>query len=89
MCEDTRASQDFLVKRVLDDGTVVNVLMTGGQLGKYISMDDIHNESYEIYYVKGDVVHYCMYKGWQPNCLIEVVDTETQETVLSYIGEDH
>lgn len=89
MCTDRSAVQDFLVKRVLEDDSIINVLMTGSELGHYINMDDIHGESYEIYYVKGNVVHYCMYKGWQPNCLIEVVDTETNETVLSYTGEDH
>ena len=89
MCENRSATQDFLVKRVLEDDTIVNVLMTGSELGRYINMDDIHDERYEIYYVKGDVVHYCMYKGWQSGCLIEVVDTETNETVLSYVGEDH
>ena len=81
-------SKDFLVKRILDDG-VINELMTGNQLGDYINMSDCHDEQYMIYYVRGGVVHRCEYKGWQPGNKIEVVDFETGEIVLSYIGEDH
>lgn len=79
----------FLVQRQ-KDGKIVPTLMSGTQLINYINMADCHGESYEIFNCDSQFgeVYKLQYKGWQPNCLIELVD-EHGEVVVKGYGEDH
>lgn len=79
----------FLVQHIIDD-ELVSSLMTPQRLIDYINMDDCHGESYEIFDCMSEFgkVKPLRYKGWQPGCLIEVVD-ETGKVVLRGYGEDH
>ncbi len=58
------------------DNELVSSLMTPQRLIDYINMDDCHGESYEIFDCMSEFgkVKPLRYKGWQPGCLIEVVD---------------
>lgn len=76
----------FLVQHTVDD-EFVSSLMTPQRLIDYINMDDCHGENYEIFAEFGKVKP-LRYKGWQPGCLIEVVD-EAGKVVLRGYGEDH
>lgn len=81
--------EKFLVQRVIDD-EVFPTIMTTNELINYIDMEDCHEEMYEIYdctSMFGEVkkLHY---KGWQPNCLIEIVDDEGKVVLKGY-GTDH
>ena len=79
----------FLVQHTVDD-KFVSSLMTPQRLIDYINMDDCHGESYEIFDCMSEFgkVKPLRYKGWQPGCLIEVVD-EAGKVVLRGYGEDH
>lgn len=78
----------FIVQRTDGDETWVS-LMTTNQLIDYINFDDCHNESYVIWNANEfGVMKPLRYKGWQPNCLIELVD-EKGNVVVSGYGEDH
>lgn len=79
----------FLVQHMIDD-ELVSSLMTPQRLIDYINMDDCHGESYEIFDCMSEFgkVKPLRYKGWQPGCLIEVVD-EAGKVVLRGYGEDH
>lgn len=79
----------FLVQHMIDDEPVSS-LMTPQRLIDYINMDDCHGESYEIFDCMSEFgkVKPLRYKGWQPGCLIEVVD-EAGKVVLRGHGEDH
>lgn len=81
--------EKFLVQRVIDD-EMHSQIMTAHELISYIDMDDCHGEMYEIFdctSMFGEIkkLHY---KGWQPNCLIEIVD-DRGEVVLRGYGTDH
>lgn len=81
--------EKFLVQKVIDN-EVYPKIMTANELIEYIDMADCHDEMYEIFdctSMFGEVkkLHY---KGWQPNCLIEVVD-EHGNIVLRGHGTDH
>ncbi len=81
--------EKFLVQKVIDD-EVFPTIMTANELINYIDMEDCHEEMYEIYdctSMFGEVkkLHY---KGWQPNCLIEIVDDEGKVVLKGY-GTDH
>ena len=79
----------FLVQHMIDD-KLVSTLMPPQKLIDYINMDDCHDESYEIFDCMSEFgkVKPLRYKGWQPGCLIEVVD-DTGKVVLRGYGEDH
>lgn len=79
----------FLVQHVIDD-ELVSSLMTPQRLIDYINMDDCHGEPYEIFDCMSEFgkIKPLRYKGWQPGCLIEVVD-EAGKVVLRGYGEDH
>lgn len=79
----------FLVQREVEN-RIVPQLMSEIQLINYINMDDCHDEFYEIFECDTRLgeVRKLHYKGWQPNCLIELVD-EAGHIVLSGYGEDH
>lgn len=79
----------FLVQHMIDD-ELVSSLMTPQRLIDYINMDDCHGESYEIFDCMSEFgkVKPLRYKGWQPRCLIEIVD-ETGKVILRGYGEDH
>lgn len=79
----------FLVQRMIDD-ELVSTLMPPQKLIDYINMDDCHDENYEIFDCMSEFgkVKPLRYKGWQPGCLIEVID-ETGKVVLRGYGEDH
>lgn len=80
----------FLVQRVLDDGEQFASIMTSAELGNYINMADIHNESYRIFNVtEFGEIRPAKYTGWQPGCKIEVADEETGDILFTYYGEDH
>lgn len=81
--------EKFLVQKVIDD-EVFPTIMTANELINYIDMEDCHEEMYEIYdctSMFGEIkkLHY---KGWQPNCLIEIVDDEGKVVLKGY-GTDH
>ena len=79
----------FLVQRMIDDEIVASI-MSPARLIDYINMDDCHNETYEIFDCTSEFgkIKPLYYKGWQPGCLIEVVD-ETGKVVLRGYGENH
>lgn len=79
----------FLVQHMIDD-ELFSSLMTPQRLIDYINMDDCHGESYEIFDCMSEFgkVKPLRCKGWQPGCLIEVVD-EAGKVVLRGYGEDH
>ena len=77
--------EKFLVQKVIDD-EVFPTIMTANELINYIDMEDCHEEMYEIYdctSMFGEIkkLHY---KGWQPNCLIEIVDDEGKVVLKGY-----
>lgn len=79
----------FLVQHIIDDEIIASI-MSPSKLIDYINMDDCHNESYEIFDCTSEFgkIKPLHYKGWQPGCLIEVVD-ESGKVVLRGYGEDH
>ena len=78
----------FLVQRVID-GEIVPSLMNETELINYINMADCHGEDYEIFDVsKFGETHHLHYVGWQPNCLIQIID-ENSMLIASGYGEDH
>ena len=83
----------FLVQRIIEidteDELRTSSLMTLSELVRYIDMQDIVTESYEIWEVTefGKLVH-LNYVGWQPGCLIEF-ETDDGTVVHSGYGTDH
>lgn len=79
----------FLVQRVID-GEVYPKIMTENELISYINMADCHDEMFEIFDCTSMFggIKKLYYKGWQPNCLIEIVD-ENGFIVLRGYGTDH
>lgn len=79
----------FLVQRVIDS-EVYPKIMTENELISYINMSDCHDEMFEIFdctSMFGEIKK-LYYKGWQPNCLIEIVD-ENGSIILRGYGTDH
>lgn len=79
----------FLVQRMIDD-EIFSRIMTANELINYIDMSDCYDEKFEIFdcdTVFGSVrkLHY---KGWQPRCLIEIVDDQNNVVLRGY-GTDH
>lgn len=81
--------EKFLVQRIIND-EVFPEIMTANELINYIDMEDCHEEMYEIYDCTSmfGEVNKLHYKGWQPNCLIEIVDDEGKVVLKGY-GTDH
>lgn len=79
----------WLVQRIIDGEERYNSLMGDNELISYINMDDCHNEDYKIFDVSdfGNIKE-VYYTGWQPNCLIELID-ENKNVVLRGYGTDH
>lgn len=79
----------FLVQRMID-GEIIASIMSPVKLIDYINMDDCHNETYEIFDCTSEFgkIKPLHYKGWQPGCLIEVVD-KAGKVVLHGYGENH
>lgn len=78
----------FIVQRVIDNELSLTV-MSEEELIRYIDEDDLHQETYQIYdgSAFGEMKK-LSYAGWQPNCVIELVD-ETGKVVLRGYGTDH
>lgn len=79
----------FLVQKMIDD-EVFSRIMTANELIKYIDMNDCYDEKFEIFdcdTVFGSV-RKLYYKGWQPGCLIEIVDDQNNVVLKGY-GTDH
>ena len=78
----------YVVQRVIDGNLSLSV-MTDEELIRYIDEGDLHQEMYQIYNgtTFGEMKK-VSYVGWQPNCLIELVD-EAGNVVLSGYGTDH
>lgn len=78
----------FIVQRVIDNDLSLSV-MTEEELIRYIDEDDLHQETYQIYdgTAFGEMKK-VSYAGWQPDCLIELVD-EDKNVVLSGYGTNH
>ena len=78
----------FLVSKMIDN-EVYGVIYTETQLISFLDMADCSDEEYKIFDVSvfGEVKE-LFYRGWQPNCLIEVVDSNGY-IVLSGYGTDH
>ena len=93
MKKEVCVTPQYLVQRIInidtDEECRESTIMTANELISYIDMQDIYQESYEIYDVTdfGKVVH-LNYVGWQPMCLIEFV-TDDGTVVLSGYGTDH
>lgn len=78
----------FVVQRAID-GEISLSIMSEEELIRYIDKADLHQEMYQIY--EGSVfgeMKKVSYVGWQPDCLIELVD-EAGNVVLSGYGTDH
>ncbi|MBP5774029.1 MAG: hypothetical protein J6W35_08255 [Eubacterium sp.] len=90
--ESTTDRREFLVRRSgghLDEGLCVNTIMTANELIDYVDMDDIHDESYEIYEItEYGTMREIFYRGWKPGCVIEFVDDYYQVVLRGY-GTDH
>lgn len=90
--ESTTESREFLVRRTgghLDNGLCVNTIMSGSELVVYVDMDDIHDESYEIYEItEYGTMREIFYRGWKPGCVIEFTDDYGQVVLRGY-GTDH
>ena len=81
----------FLVQRHdnYDDDTTFASIMTESELINYINMSDCFDEQYEIYLISTfGVVEKCHYVGWQPGCLIEIVNSSNEIIARGY-GTDH
>lgn len=81
--------EKFLVQKLID-GEIYPRIMTANELISYINMSDCYDESYEIYDCMSTFgeVKKLHYKGWQPNCLIEIVDDHGNVVLRGY-REDH
>lgn len=92
-CRDSMTDRrEFLVRRSgghLDEGLCVNTIMTESELVDYVDMDDIHDESYEIFEItEYGTMREIFYRGWKPGCVIEFVDDYGQVVLRGY-GTDH
>lgn len=78
----------FLVQKHIEGETYTRIC-TETELISYLDMSDCSDEEYKIFDISvlGEVKE-VFYQGWQPNCLIEVVDGEGN-VVLSGYGSDH
>ena len=78
----------YLVQRIID-GEFFCSLMNDLELIHYIDMQDICTEDYTIWDMseKGKAKR-LYYAGWQPGCLIEIID-EDENVVVSGYGVDH
>lgn len=87
--EHKKTPEVFLVQKRID-GCIIPRIMNAYELIKYINMSDCHDEDYEIFDCTSEfgVMKKLHYKGWQPGCLIEIVD-EDGTVVLRGYGEDH
>ena len=78
----------YLVQRIIDDEFVCS-LMNDLELIHYIDMQDICTEEYTIWDMSEiGKARRLYYSGWQPGCLIEIVD-EDENVVVSGYGVDH
>lgn len=80
--------QHFLVQKHIE-GEVCAKIYTETELISYLNMSDCSDEEYRIYDIStfGEVKE-VFYKGWQPNCLIEVIDSDGNIIVRGY-GTEH
>lgn len=90
---DIAVERQFLVQRIIDidtpDEERFSSIMTTQELIRYIDMQDVLCESYNIYEVTYfGVMTHINYVGWQPDCLIEFA-TDDGTVVLSGLGTDH
>ena len=78
----------FLVQRT-DGIDYWSSLMTESELIGYINMSDCHDEDWHIYDVSvyGEIEP-LYYAGWQPDCLIEILNTKDEVVIRGY-GTDH
>ena len=78
----------FLMQKVIDN-EVCGSIYTENELIAYIDMDDCSDEEYRIYDISvfGEVKE-LFYRGWQPNCLIEIIDGDGTIVASGY-GTDH
>lgn len=78
----------FLVQKMIES-QVYGSIYTENELIAYIDMSDCLCEEYKIFDIStfGEVKE-VFYKGWQPHCLIEIVDSEGHVVVRGY-GTDH
>lgn len=91
--ENNNANRDtemhkFLVQKHIE-GEVCAKIYTETELISYLDMSDCSDEEYRIYDISvfGEVKE-VFYKGWQPNCLIEVIDSDGNIIVRGY-GTEH
>lgn len=78
----------FLVQKHIEGETYTRIC-TETELISYLNMLDCSDEEYRIFDVTllGEVKE-VFYRGWQPNCLIEVIDGDGN-VVLSGYGTNH
>ena len=78
----------FLVQKHIE-GEVYTRICTETELISYLNMIDCSDEEYRIYDITvfGKVKE-VFYRGWQPNCLIEIIDGNGN-TILGGYGTDH
>ena len=80
----------YFVQIKTEDGEVLNTLMSEGEIIKVANEMDFNGCADICVYVisKFGTLEKLAYKGWQPNCLIQFVDTNGNVVIEGY-GEDH
>lgn len=78
----------FLVQKHIEGETYTRIC-TETELISFLDMSDCSDEEYRIFDITiwGEVKE-VFYRGWQPNCLIEIIDGNGN-TILSGYGTDH
>lgn len=79
---------NFLVQKLIDS-EVYGKIYTETELINYLDMSDCYDEEFKIYDISvfGEIRE-VQYKGWQPDRLIEIVDS-SGNIVASGYGTDH
>lgn len=78
----------FLVQKFIESEVYARIC-TETELINYLDMSDCSDEEYRIFDVTlwGEIKE-VFYRGWQPNCLIEITDKNGNVVVSGY-GTDH
>ncbi|MDE7202433.1 MAG: hypothetical protein K2O91_11165 [Lachnospiraceae bacterium] len=79
---------NYLVQKLINNEVYAKVY-TETQLINFLDMSDCYDEEYRIYDISvfGEIRE-VLYKGWQPNRLIEIVDSNGNIVASGY-GTDH
>lgn len=79
---------NYLIQKIIDN-KVYGKIYTEAELINYLDMSDCYDEEYRIYDISVfGKIREVVYKGWQPNRLIEITDSSGNIVVSGY-GTDH